>query len=232
MTTSPRDGSNLGNNRSLKVIDYIFELIDGGDVARGQLLPTEEELATHLQVSRTVVREAIKSLVAIGLLETQRGRGTFVRDRHHGPLKYWNRDAPSPKLSTFQDLLEFRLIVEPEVASLAAQRRNLEDIRDLERSVTRLEKAVMSGLKAKSTEDLDFHLYLAQASHNSALIDVSSMIVRFFQVDPDLPDELDCQEHRAIFHAVVSSNGETAREAMLRHLIRVREKTVPEVEEK
>lgn len=228
MTTLSNNGSTPGKNKSVKVVDFIFELIDGGEATPGQLIPTEAELASRLQVSRTVVREAIKSLVAVGVLKTQRGRGTFVRDRHHGPLKYWNKEAPSPRLSTFRDLLEFRLIVEPEVAALAAQRRNLDDIRDLERSVTRLEKSVMSGLNVKTTEDLEFHMYLAQASHNSALIDVSSMIVRFFQVDPDLPDEIDCQDHRAIFQEIVSRNVSTAREMMLKHLLRVKEKADPD----
>lgn len=203
---------------SQEVIDGILEIIERGDLAVGDQIPTESELADLFEVSRTAVREGIKALIAVGILETQRGVGTFVRDSQLGPFRSFITSDP-PTRTQILDLLEFRIIVEPETAALAAQRRTETDLKELKRCVVELEKGVARGVRPP--EDLGFHLALARSTGNSALVDTSSMIARFYETDPFLPDELDISEHNAIYEAVQDRDSTAARQLMQAHLKRM-----------
>ena len=203
---------------SQEVVDGILRMIDNGEILVGDRIPTENELATRFQVSRTAVREGVGSLVALGVLQTRRGIGTFIRDGLPGPLRQPGTSVPS-SLSLLLDLLEFRLIVEPETAALAAQRRTAADLEELQRCVVELEKGVARG--ERPPEDLGFHLALAHAARNSALVDASSLIARFYEGDTQLPDALDIVEHRAIYEAVRAGDAGAARQRMRAHLSRM-----------
>jgi GntR family transcriptional regulator, transcriptional repressor for pyruvate dehydrogenase complex len=147
-----------------------------------------------------------------------------VRDSGPGPLRYsYNRTTP-PSMSHLLDLLEFRLITEPATAALASVRRSNEDLAELQRCVAALERSVAAGSKTKPPEDLGFHLAIARATGNSALMDTSSMISRFYEDDPYLPDHTDIAEHRAILEAVAAATPERAREAMSLHIEHQRKK--------
>jgi GntR family transcriptional repressor for pyruvate dehydrogenase complex len=206
---------------SQEVSDGILEMIQSGSISPGEQIPPEYELVSLFQVSRTAVREGIKSLVAIGVLETRRGIGTFLKDAKPGPLRYFSEASHK---SFLKDLLEFRLIVEPETAALAAERRSHENLKELDRCVEVLEKFVLAERKGKPPEDLGFHLELARAARNSALVDASSMIARFYENDPFPPDSRDVQDHRAIYEFVRDRNSESARQRMRQHLSSQREK--------
>ncbi len=209
----------LGPNRkrlSQEVVDGILDMIRGGRVALGRQIPTEGELASLFHVSRTAVREGVKALAAIGALEIQPGVGTFVRDPQPGPLRSLPLSHHPASVSTLLELLEFRRIVEPEIAALAAQRATPAQVAELERCVAALEAGVVLGVKPP--EDLGFHLALAQAAHNSMLLDVSSLISRFYEGDVYLPDAEDVSGHRAICQAVAARDPGAARGAMRAHL--------------
>lgn len=205
---------------SQEVTDSILKMIKSGEFSLGEQIPPESKLADMFQVSRTAVREGVKSLIAIGVIETRQGVGTFVRDSQPGPLRITGT-AGQPTLALLLDLLEFRRILEPETAALAAQRRTALDLQRLELCVLELEKGVMRS--ERPPEDLGFHLALARATGNSALIDTSSMIIRFYEGDEFRPDELDIHEHRAIYEAVRDGDAESARQAMRSHLDRMLE---------
>ncbi len=200
---------------SEEVSNGILDLIRQQKIKPGERLPIENEIAEMFQVSRTAVREGVRSLAAIGLLQTIPGRGTFVVDTHMGVLRNPLAEIGRADLSHLLDLLEFRRIVEPETAALAAQRRSPEDLQELERCVSVLEKSLPLGIKPP--EDIGFHLALARASHNSALVDASFLIFRFYQNDPNLPDALDLVSHGAICQAVKNGDSAAARQAMLDH---------------
>jgi GntR family transcriptional repressor for pyruvate dehydrogenase complex len=203
---------------SQEAAESILKMIENGEVAIGDRLPKESELVDRLQMSSTAVREGIKSLIAVGLLESRWGVGTFVQSSGLGPLL---QPAPSPSESPEMlfDLLEFRQWVEPNTAELAAQRRTHADLEELERCVTKLESAVARG--ERCPEDLGFHLALARASRNTAVIDASTLITRFYADDPEVPIEADAIEHRAIYEAVRDGDAEAARQAMRNHLERI-----------
>ncbi len=200
---------------SEEVSSGILGMIRNQEIIPGDQLPTEIEISELFQVSRTAVREGIKSLVAVGLLEIRPGIGTFVVDTHLGPLRDPDGASNLPQASHLFELLEFRRIVEPEAAALAAQRRSTVDLQELERCVTGLEDGIQRGIKPP--EDIGFHLALARATRNSAIMDATYLIFRFYQNDPSLPDEQDLKAHRSVYEAVRDEKPDLARQAMLEH---------------
>lgn len=201
---------------SQQVSEGILVLIDDGDVGIGDQLPTESDLIEMFNVSRTAVREAVKTLAAVGVLEIRPGVGTFVTGSRPGPLRALPGHAGPMDQGDLFELLELRFIFEPEAAALAAERATSEDLEELQRCVAVLEKALGTGVKPP--EDLGFHLAIARATRNGALVDVSSLIARFYQQDEQLPDAIDVQEHREIYEAIRDRDPEAARAAMCAHL--------------
>jgi GntR family transcriptional regulator, transcriptional repressor for pyruvate dehydrogenase complex len=209
---------------SQEFVDELLAWLKIQQLTPGTKIPIEDELANMFNVSRTTVREGVKSLVAIGVLETRRGIGTFAKNPQPGPLRYFNGADQRDLASLLIDLLEFRIIVEPETAALAALRRTPADLVELHRCVEELKKAVSTEVTIKIPEDLGFHLALARASANSALLDTSSMIARFYEDDLYPAHQEDVIEHQAIFEAIQTSNPELARERMHFHLNHQRDK--------
>jgi GntR family transcriptional regulator, transcriptional repressor for pyruvate dehydrogenase complex len=201
---------------SQEVSEEILALIDNGEVVIGGQLPTETELIELFNVSRTSVREAVKSLAAFGIVEVRPGVGTFVVGARPGPLRSLPGRAYPISLSDLLEILEFRQIFEPEAAALAAQRATPEDISELHHCVEVLERGVAAGIRPP--EDLGFHLALARATKNTALVDISSLTIRFYEQDVYLPNDLDVEGHREIYEAVKKSDPDAAREAMRAHL--------------
>jgi GntR family transcriptional regulator, transcriptional repressor for pyruvate dehydrogenase complex len=208
-------GRRIRNKLSEEVSTGLVEMIRKQRLETGENIPTESELADTFQVSRTAVREGVKSLVAIGVLETRHGIGTFVKDPNLGPLRNPRDRVNGAELSELLDLLEFRRIVERETAALASQRRSPSDLIELERCVMELEKGIAAGIKP--AEDIGFHLALARAAKNSALVDATYLIFRFYENDPSLPDNSDLQSHRAVYEAVRDKNPDAARQAIMDH---------------
>jgi GntR family transcriptional repressor for pyruvate dehydrogenase complex len=201
---------------SQEVVDNIIEMIRVGDVKVGDQIPTESELAEILQLSRTSVREGIKHLVGIGVLETRQGLGTYVTSSQPGPLLY-SKGAFGPQyLELIRDLLEFRKLIEPIMTALATQRCSHNDLIELERCVIELERSIGSGNRPE--EDLGFHLAIARATKNSAFVDMSAMIVRFYKYDPSLPSCEDVEEHRAIYQAIQKKDPVAASSRMEAHI--------------
>jgi GntR family transcriptional repressor for pyruvate dehydrogenase complex len=201
---------------SQQVADTICGMLRSGDYRVGDRLPSESELGASLGVSRSTVREAVKELTSLGVLEIQHGRGTFVRSLRPDLLLRGDSLLDRPNDRIREELLEVRGIVEPEAAALAAQRASDEDIERLRYDVERLAEAIGQGIAVP--EDLGFHLDLVRATHNAALWRVSGAIISFYQWDGHLPTEQDVIDHRAIYEAVRDHDPERARQAMIDHL--------------
>ncbi|WP_374339018.1 FadR/GntR family transcriptional regulator [Leeia sp.] len=148
-----------------------------GDYPSGSL-PNEEELASHLEVSRTALREAVKVLTAKGLIESRPKVGTRVR-----PRLQWNMldpDVLAWRCSTMksdafaQDLMEMREIVEPSAAALAARHRDTEQLSRIEMAYQ--EMADASDMEHWVTGDLHFHQAILMATGNELLTPLSSLI--------------------------------------------------------
>jgi GntR family transcriptional repressor for pyruvate dehydrogenase complex len=176
---------------SHEVSEEILVMIENGEVSIGGQLPTENELVELFSV-------------------------TFVTGGRPGPLRTLPGHTREIHKSDLLDILEFRRIFEPETAALAAERATDKDLEEMHRCVVELDKGVAAGIRPP--EDLGFHLALARATRNSAVVDVSSLIIRFYEQDVYMPDALDVEGHRAIYEAVKNRNPDVARKAMCDHL--------------
>lgn len=189
--------------------------IEENDLPVGTKLPAEAALARRYGVSRSVIREALRSTNALGLTDTQTGRGTFVvADRV--------RSEPVFGRYTVQALREARPHIEVPAAGLAAARRTDEQLERL--------RALVSGMDVVEdpTEwvrlDGEFHLCIAQASGNvvfaSVVDDIREALAEQSKMINTLPRRKDASgvEHRAIVEAIAEGSTERASAAMADHL--------------
>ena len=160
----------MGEGRRMKLseqtADRLYEMItEEHRYEPGSKLPNENELSAALQVSRTTLREAISFLVAQGLLEIHRGKGTFVAE--HLPESAVDLTVLSNLRSRVRarDLFEMRLIFEPPTVALACERASDEELRQIARKAERVERVAAEG-GDWPLADQEFHWAIMKASHN------------------------------------------------------------------
>ncbi|WP_254649356.1 FadR/GntR family transcriptional regulator [Streptomyces sp. GbtcB7] len=196
-------------------------LLTSGQLRSGDRLPPERELAEVFGVGRSAVREALKSLSLLGLLEIRQGDGTYVRGATSDLLPQvleWGLLLGDHKMD---ELLEARACVEVDLAELAALRRSANDLTALETHLARMEAVHDSPAKYLEA-DLAFHRALAQASHNSALTGfqarLESLVVVWIKKNIRKPGEGKLAEHAAVLEAVRARDPRAARAAMHAHM--------------
>ena len=208
-------------------VDHLGQAIVAGRFGAAGSLPPEPLLCEELGVSRTVVREAVKSLVAKGLIQTGPKVGTRVL-----PAEQWNWFDPdviawqahaglTPEF--LRDLQDLRLIVEPAAIRLAAQRATARDLEALEAAYAGMNRAVFEG-DDYVTHDLQFHLGLLRASRNRMLVQMSralgALLRTSFEISTRRKDgsRSSLPLHRAVLDAVQARQPDAA-EAAIRRLI-------------
>ena len=215
------------------VVDNIAEKIRRGFFQPGQKLPSEPVLMAEQGVSRTVVREAISKLQAAGLVETRHGVGTFVlEEQSQGMLCF----VPGALLTIQEslDMLELRISLEVEAASLAAMRREDSHLEGMWRAIEEFELGIESEADTVGA-DFRFHLQLAKATANQyiegILRHLGSLIIPRTRMDvSDFPDDPGGylrqinQEHRAIYESIFRKDPDMARAVMRTHLSNSRER--------
>ena len=146
--------------------DRLYEMIvDEQRYAPGSKLPNENELSRNLQVSRTTLREAISFLVAQGVLEIRRGKGTFVAEELPAAGLDLTSLAGLRSRVRAKDLFEMRLIFEPATVALACQRGTDEELRQIQKKAERVERIAAEG-GDWPLADQEFHWAIIKASHN------------------------------------------------------------------
>jgi GntR family transcriptional repressor for pyruvate dehydrogenase complex len=199
-----------------QVVEALFEMLRSGRFRTGDRLPSEWELVEQLHVGRSAVREGIRELAALELVDVQPGRGTFVRSLRPDLLVRADGIGAEVNRALLREFLEVRQMLEPEAAALAAVRANSVDLNRLGHDVDRLSEAIDVGYRPP--EDVGFHLDIVRATHNTALIRLAGAIVSFYQRDEVLPTWRDVDEHRAVLDAIRDHRAEAARSAMRSHL--------------
>ena len=204
-------------------VDFLGEAIVAGRYSEGGAMPPEPSLCEELGVSRTVVRESIKSLVAKGLVQTGPKVGTRVM-----PSEHWNWFDPdviawqakaglTPEF--VRDLQDLRLIVEPAAIRLAAQRATPQDIDGIEDAYAGMKQAVYEG-GDYVTHDLRFHQGLLRASRNRMLVQMSkalsALLRTSFEISTRRKDGplLSLPLHRAVLDAVIAHQSDQAEVAV------------------
>lgn len=215
----PRKGSEI-------VAEYLENQIRSGVYPPGSKLPTVAELAEGFEVGRSTVREALSALKAKGYLEIRHGGGTFVS-------KNWpdQQKDPFSRTESLREVIEVRKFIEGGCASLAAERRTDGDLGKLQEILSVME-ANLNDEHASEQADVRFHLSVAEASHNTLLIQLMQSLNSrleasigefrrlWFYADRSSAEQL-LKEHRAIYEAIEAGDGALASERMMRHLIKV-----------
>jgi len=209
---------------SRQVFDQLKEQIVKGQWPAGTKLPSEHELSKQLNVSRGSVRAALQMLVALGLLETRHGEGTFVRELS-GDI-YLNALFPLLALSKTNifDVLEYRRVMDPGVVVLATERASAEDLAELERIYHQMEE-YREDYKEFAHADLEFHLTIAKATKNPIFIKVNTIIRDILNASMEgivralgIRDGL--HYHRQILQALQARDASKAEQLMREHVER------------
>lgn len=211
-----------------QVVERIKGQILGGELRSGDQLPNERTLGERYGVSRTVIREAIKTLIENGLVEVRRGQGTFVFDGTANALKQSLRLMMGFAANDrAEEMVEVRELLEPEIAARAALRRTPADLEALRAAIEDMNAAI-DDVERFIEADNRFHVALAVSTQNH-------FIPRLLDSVVDLLQELrghifrvgggpqrGQHHHQHILDAVEKGDAAEAREAMLAHLAQVR----------
>jgi GntR family transcriptional repressor for pyruvate dehydrogenase complex len=194
-----------------------------GKVSPGERIPSERKLSEALGVGRSVVREALKSLTVLGLIEVRQGDGTFLKRMDSELLPQaieWGLLLGAKRIT---DLVEARHHLEVVLAGMAAERRDATQLEEMRRCIE-----AMGAARSPNdfvTADIDFHYAVATAAANQSLLQIMRSIRGLLQVwisrvmqsgDSTRPTS---DEHVAIFEAIAEGDGAGARAAMEAHMV-------------
>jgi DNA-binding FadR family transcriptional regulator len=205
-----------------QIADQIRGLIKSGEFPAGARLPPERDLARQLGVSRPSVREALIALEIEGMVEVRIGSGIYVL-AGGGTSAAQRPDATAGPF----ELLRARYVIESECAALAAKSAKKGQLHAIEEALVEMERETVDG-KQPLGEDRLFHLRIAEATGNGALVAVVKMLweertgplYKQLEHHYDAPElwQAALAEHRAVVKAIVSRDANAARSAMQRHL--------------
>lgn len=206
-----------------QIVHHIGLRVLRGEFVPGQTLPTEPELCAQMQVSRPILREAMKVLAAKGLIEMRPKTGTKVCPRNQWNLLdadvlTWQCET-EPGEAFFRNLCEVRLIVEPAATRLAAQRATSDEIAELETWYQRMDNT-LAETERFIDADMQFHAIILAACHNELLQEMSSTISialrssRMITTQVAGTSEASMPLHKAIVDAIKRQDADAAEMAM------------------
>jgi DNA-binding FadR family transcriptional regulator len=207
-----------------QALEQLKRYILSSNAKAGQRLPSERELAERLGIGRSSVREALKVLEAVGLVETRIGDGTYVvaqAGASFGRTIGLNLAAWG---GTLIEIMDARHMIEVAAARAAAERGSDDDFAALRAEVERMEATIRSDPKTYLAADMNFHRLIGRATHNQLVAQVITnlidMLERVLSETDGLPQNLldeGSGTHRAVMEAIVARNADEAARAMQRH---------------
>ena len=201
--------------------------IVAGNVAEGGLIDDEAKLALRFGVSKSVVREAIKLLLAKGLVDVRRGSGTRVRSRHEWMLLdddvlAWHQSV-TPKPDFLRQLMDIRRMMEPKAASWAAEFGTQSGLDEIARAQKKIESNAAS-VEDFVVADAQFHQSVLRAAGNEFLRSLEGVVfsalltsIKLTNKDPR-DNEASVPLHRAVMTAILDRDAVAAEREMLAHL--------------
>jgi len=214
---------------AVDTVQRIVDIIRDGQFTAGDRLPSERTLSEQLKVSRTSVRDALRRLETMGLLESRPGLGTFVKEPVSGMLQATLIPHVLSDDAKLKKIFEVREIIEVEAATRAAERATPAQIEAIERWAEEVEVSIArNDSLRRSIADVEFHRQVVIATDNEVLVDlVDSMASLLRQMRagelnvPGAGPEVTAG-HRAIVAAIAAHDPQAARQAMQNHLSNVR----------
>ncbi|MFF5819629.1 FadR/GntR family transcriptional regulator [Lysinibacillus capsici] len=214
------------------IVDQIKEYFLNGELQPGDKLPTERELASRFNVSRTSVREALRKLEIKGFIEIKQGSGSFIKTAESHTL---GEELSSTIINTekklIYEMLELRQALEVECAFLASRRATSVDLERISQALDMMDQGkndVELGIQA----DLSFHLNIVLASHNSIFLQLFQTLSEHMQdtiratrrqrlEDSERMQET-IDEHKKIYLAIASGDANQAKQLMENHITQIR----------
>ena len=205
----------------------LFEKLVGhvvnGDWKQGERIPSERELSEQLSIGRASLREALKALELLGMVESRVGDGTFVCPRSDflsRPLLWAITGADRTELC---DLMEARLVLEENIAAFAAERATAEEIQKIKATIEEM-RANVDDPSGSLEADMRFHVAIAEAAHNPILSNadqlVRNLVKQWILLKHKVPGEAakSLRDHECIHAALLHRDPAAARIAMRNHI--------------
>lgn len=205
------------------IVDQMIEKIKSEEWKPGDKIPTEEELCKIFQVGRNTVRESLKALQILGIIESRAGIGTRVQeDAKRNIYKTDLLNLISDKTS-LMELMEMRMLIETQLAYLAAQRANEEDKLKLKTYFDHLQQKIKDNNEESVEKGLEFHMLIAEIARNRFamrfLKSISEELIvqrKFIEIKRSNVKKT-IGTHQEIFDAICNNDPDRAREAMQNH---------------
>lgn len=215
-----------GQRLHVAIVELFHTQIQQGILVHGAKLPAERVLAEQLKVSRSSVREAIRTLELQGLAVSKPGSGTFINTQSLDAVATLMTSSFGAEEAQLHDIFEVRHLLEPQLAALAAQRATEEDAERLSSILVEQQRQIMEG-ETGVDADTEFHFALATATHNATLVKVVSAVEDVLRQSRDQSlqqpgrPERSLESHRQILEMVRAGDHLGARSAMEHHLTAV-----------
>ena len=206
-----------------QVVEKVKKMIASGELPQGSALPAERQLIEDLNVSRSSLREGFRILEMMGFIESIPGKGRFVR-KSRGEGSQSGRVPLQDE--AILELVEARLVLEPAIAVEAAKHASPSDLTRIRRILTKTGKDVES-LEHRAQCDYDFHLVLAESTHNFIFVNIVKMTFNLIMATHEriytlLDDkEIFLREHEEMYDAIVVRDLERVARLMKAHVQRV-----------
>jgi len=200
------------------VVKRIKEALLNGEINPGDFLPPEAELAKNLNVGKSSIREALKMLQALGVVEVRRGQGTAICNQP-------GEESINPLIfqllmeeRRIQDLFDLRMIFEPGITVMAMKRATQAEIETIRETVVRLQKSMDEGIPM-AEDDLAFHFAILKATHNPFVVRIGKTILQLFKSSISTSmrtiPEIALRDHKRIFDAFIQKDEDKLVEAVV-----------------
>jgi len=220
--------SESGKRLYEEIVDQIQQLIRRGELKAGDKLPPERTLAQTFKVSRNCVREALRALTEKKVLESRRGDGTYICAPDDSALVSYLAQALQVQQNRLRDIFEFRQMLEPQIAALAARHITPEELARLKILVFEQERKNVTGQDSAAL-DTEFHLQLAEATRNMVLLEVVKLLngilleTRSESLQSEARRTASVRSHIEIIDALGKHDEDGACRAMQSHLQKVKQ---------
>jgi GntR family transcriptional repressor for pyruvate dehydrogenase complex len=216
--------NNQPNRYYEKIIESIRNMMINGTLSAGGKLPPERELAEMFNVSRVPVREALKVLEYLGVIQNIRGDGMYLQNIDVASLIDKIDFAIETSGDTIQELFEVREALETKAAKLAAIRRTEKDIMEISKTITEMEQKIQAGQDVMETSHR-FHSAVIKAAKNKVLYSVYEYLNEFLRASKEVTmrhagrPKKSLEFHKMILERIIEQDAEGATNCMLEHLL-------------
>jgi GntR family transcriptional repressor for pyruvate dehydrogenase complex len=208
-----------------EVYDQLLSLISNGKLRPGEQLPSERVLAKDLKVSRQSIREALKKAESKGLIKVRQGEGTFILSVASDLMESPFLTMMTEEVGKIYEFIEIRKLIEVWCAKKAAEFATAKELKKMEKALSEMEKLIGSR-EILGKPDIDFHIAIAEASHNTLMVHMMTTIKQIFFSMFKISNftrrpgknRILTKQHQEIYKAIKSRNPKWAAQKMESHL--------------